>query len=282
MHSVEVVNKPFPAPQKQNTSVWCKTKHKTVESRGLEARRMAETSDNSRRTQTWMITECSNGDVQVLRTVKNGGVYKEYLTEYLELHLDVLYAILSKSLNALKAALAAKRASELVRQKSVLRSSSLLRKLADCSTTNPGDSTAMYKNEEIQNLILGLGLGVKRALFDEGCIYVGVLPLYKVERGKQAYYCYDDAELKQLQSSFPSNASYNIQRFGRDDAYTIMGNNIGSREKTTKAINGRGCSRSECCFFLSFGFLEVDYRNELIQSFASMINLDQHEGYHQI
>ncbi|KAL9273293.1 DNA gyrase subunit B, chloroplastic/mitochondrial-like protein [Drosera capensis] len=223
---------------------------------------------------------------------------QEYLTEYLELHPDVLDSIISKSLNALKAALAAKRARELVRQKSVLKSSSLPGKLADCSATNPeeaviyacaeifiveGDSAggsakqgrdrrfqailplrgkilnierkdeaAMYKNQEIQNLILALGLGVKgedfkkdalryhkiiiltdadvdgahirtllltfffryqRALFDEGCIYVGVPPLYKVERGKQAYYCYDEAELKKVQSSFPWNASYNIQRF---------------------------------------------------------------------
>ncbi|KAL7166954.1 hypothetical protein ACSBR2_037587 [Camellia fascicularis] len=53
----------------------------------------------------------------------------------------------------------------------------------------------------------------KRALFDEGYIYVGVLPLYKVEKGKQAYYCYDKADLKRLQGSFPPNASYNIQRF---------------------------------------------------------------------
>ncbi|KAF2596896.1 hypothetical protein F2Q68_00007076, partial [Brassica cretica] len=126
---------------------------------------------------------------------------QEYLTEYLELHPDVLDSIVSKSLNAYKAALAAKRARELVRSKSVLKSSSLPGKLADCSSTNPeeseifiveGDSAggsakqgrdrrfqailplrgkilnierkdeaAMYKNEEIQNLILGLGLGVK-------------------------------------------------------------------------------------------------------------------------
>ncbi|MCD7460589.1 hypothetical protein HAX54_043857, partial [Datura stramonium] len=65
---------------------------------------------------------------------------QEYLTEYLELHPDVLDSILSKSLNALKAALAAKRARELVRQKSVLRSSSLPGKLADCSATNPEEA----------------------------------------------------------------------------------------------------------------------------------------------
>ena len=69
---VGMPHKAFPAPPRQNTSVWCKTRHKTVESRDPEARRVAETSGNSRRTQTWMITECSNGDVQVLRTVKNG------------------------------------------------------------------------------------------------------------------------------------------------------------------------------------------------------------------
>ncbi|KAG5570871.1 hypothetical protein H5410_060637, partial [Solanum commersonii] len=235
-------------------------------------------------------TKTRLGNPEVRKVVDQS--VQEYLTEYLELHPDVLDSILSKSLNALKAALAAKRARELVRQKSVLRSSSLPGKLADCSATNPeeaeifiveGDSAggsakqgrdrrfqailplrgkilnierkdeaAMYKNEEIQNLILGLGLGVKgedfkkealryhkiiiltdadvdgahirtllltfffryqRALFDEGCIYVGVPPLYKVERGKQAYYCYDDVELRKVQRSFPSNASYNIQRF---------------------------------------------------------------------
>ncbi|KAH0855195.1 LOW QUALITY PROTEIN: hypothetical protein HID58_020409 [Brassica napus] len=168
---------------------------------------------------------------------------QEYLTEYLELHPD--------------AALAAKRARELVRSKSILKSSSLPLpgKLADCSSTDPAskeiqlvaaqnrvvtgvsqailplrgkilnierkDEAAMYKNEEIQNLILGLGLGVKgedfnmenlryhkiiiltdadvdgahirtllltfffryqRALFDAGCIYV-VFHLFSRLRG---------------------------------------------------------------------------------------------------
>jgi len=35
----------------------------------------------------------------------------------------------------------------------------------------------------------------------------------QVERGKQVYYCFDDAELRKIQSSFPQNASYNMQRF---------------------------------------------------------------------
>ena len=67
-----MANKPFLAPQKENTSVWCKTKLKTVESRAPEATRVAKTSENSKQTQIGMITEHSNGDVHVLRTVKNG------------------------------------------------------------------------------------------------------------------------------------------------------------------------------------------------------------------
>ncbi|KAK8941137.1 hypothetical protein KSP39_PZI010704 [Platanthera zijinensis] len=53
---------------------------------------------------------------------------------------DAMDSILSKSLNALKAAMAAKRSRELVRTKSILKSSSLPGKLADCSSTNPAES----------------------------------------------------------------------------------------------------------------------------------------------
>ncbi|KAM5578082.1 DNA gyrase subunit B, chloroplastic/mitochondrial [Rosa sericea] len=299
-------------------------------------------------------TKTRLGNPEVRRVVDNS--LQEYLTEYLELHPDVLDSILSKSLNALKAALAAKRARELVRQKSVLRSSSLPGKLADCSSTNPeeseifiveGDSAggsakqgrdrrfqailplrgkilnierrdeaAMYKNEEIQNLILGLGLGVKgedfkkealryhkiiiltdadvdgahirtllltfffryqRALFDEGCIYVGVPPFYKVERGKQAYYCYDDAELKKLQSSFPSNASYSIQRFkglGEMMPTQLWETTMDPQKRLLKQLSVDDAAEANFVFSSLMGS-RVDFRKELIQNAARMINLDQ-------
>ncbi|GAB2267130.1 hypothetical protein Dimus_002115 [Dionaea muscipula] len=278
----------------------------------------------------------------------------EYLTEYLELHPDVLDSIISKSLNALKAALAAKRARELVRQKSVLKSSSLPGKLADCSATNPeeaeifiveGDSAggsakqgrdrlfqailplrgkilnierrdeaAMYKNEELQNLILALGLGVKgedfkkdalryhkiiiltdadvdgahirtllltfffryqRALFDEGCIYVGVPPLYKVERGKQAYYCYDESELKNLRSTFPPNASYNIQRFkglGEMMPLQLWETTMDPKRRLLKQLRVEDAAEANVVFSSLMG-TRVDVRKELIQNCASKINL---------
>ncbi|KMZ59988.1 DNA gyrase subunit B, chloroplastic/mitochondrial [Zostera marina] len=280
---------------------------------------------------------------------------QEQLTEYLELHPDILDLILSKALNALKAAMAAKRARELVRTKSVLKSSSLPGKLADCSNTNPeeseifiveGDSAggstkqgrdrrfqavlplrgkilnierkdeaAMYKNEEIQNLILGLGLGVKgedfrkealryhkiiiltdadvdgahirtllltfffryqKALFDEGCIYVGVPPLYKLERGKQAYYCYDEAELKQKLDTFPSNASYNIQRFkglGEMMPTQLWETTLDPEKRLLRKLVVDDVAEANMAFSGLMG-ARVDTRKELIKNSSNMINLD--------
>ncbi|XP_066306104.1 DNA gyrase subunit B, chloroplastic/mitochondrial-like [Miscanthus floridulus] len=299
-------------------------------------------------------TKTRLGNPEVRRIVEQS--VQENLTEYLEVHPDVLDSILSKSLNALKASLAAKRARELVRSKSVLKSSSLPGKLADCASTNPeeseifiveGDSAggsakqgrdrrfqailplrgkilnierrdeaAMYKNEEIQNLILALGLGVKgedfkkealryhkiviltdadvdgahirtllltfffryqRALFDEGCIYVGVPPLYKVERGKQAHYCYDDADLKEIVNTFPANASYHIQRFkglGEMMPAQLWETTMDPERRLLKQLKVEDAAEANVVFSSLMG-ARVDYRKQLIQEAASTISIEQ-------
>lgn len=130
----------------------------------------------------------------------------EVLTEYLEFRPAVADSILEKAIQAFNAAEAARRARELVRRKSVLESSTLPGKLADCSSRDPaeseifiveGDSAGgsakqgrdrqfqailplrgkilniektddarIYKNTEIQALITALGLGIKGEDFD--------------------------------------------------------------------------------------------------------------------
>ncbi|HIK27817.1 MAG: DNA topoisomerase (ATP-hydrolyzing) subunit B [Oscillatoriaceae bacterium SKW80] len=64
----------------------------------------------------------------------------EVLTEYLEFRPNVADAIVEKAIQAFKAAEAARHARELVRRKSVLESSPLPGKLADCSTKDPSES----------------------------------------------------------------------------------------------------------------------------------------------
>lgn len=130
----------------------------------------------------------------------------EVLTEYLDFHPSVTDSILDKAIQAFSAAEAARRARELVRRKSVLESSPLPGKLADCSSRDPGESeifivegdsaggsakqgrdrqfqailplrgkiiniektddARIYKNTEIQALITALGLGIKGEEFD--------------------------------------------------------------------------------------------------------------------
>ncbi len=131
----------------------------------------------------------------------------EALSEYLEFNPGIIDLILEKAIQAFNAAEAARRARELVRRKSVLESSTLPGKLADCSTRDPseseiyiveGDSAGgsakqgrdrrfqailplrgkilniektddakIYKNTEIQALITALGLGIKGEEFEE-------------------------------------------------------------------------------------------------------------------
>ncbi|MFM2313021.1 MAG: hypothetical protein RLZZ04_2297 [Cyanobacteriota bacterium] len=130
----------------------------------------------------------------------------EVLGEYLEFNLSIGDSIIEKAVQSFKAAEAARHARELVRRKSVLESSPLPGKLADCSSRDPeeseiflveGDSAGgsakqgrdrrfqailplrgkiiniektddskIYKNNEIQSMITALGLGIKGDEFD--------------------------------------------------------------------------------------------------------------------
>jgi len=115
------------------------------------------------------------------------------------------------------------------------------------------DDAKLYKNNEISSLIVGLGLGMKgedtsnlrygkiiimtdadvdgahirtllltflfryqRALFEEGHVYVGVPPLYRLDTStggrKETRYCYSDEELAG-ETAAMKPGSYVVQRF---------------------------------------------------------------------
>ncbi|MBD2137888.1 DNA topoisomerase (ATP-hydrolyzing) subunit B [Anabaena sp. FACHB-1237] len=83
-------------------------------------------------------TKTKLGNTEVRGIVDS--LVSEVLSEYLEFHPTIADSILDKAIQAFKAAEAARHARELVRRKSVLESSPLPGKLADCSSRDPAES----------------------------------------------------------------------------------------------------------------------------------------------
>jgi DNA gyrase subunit B len=278
----------------------------------------------------------------------------EVLNEFLEFHPQIADTIIEKAVQAFKAAEAARRARELVRRKSVLESSPLPGKLADCSERDPakseifiveGDSAGgsakqgrdrrtqailplrgkilniektddakIYKNNEIQSLITALGLGIKgedfdpaqlryhrivimtdadvdgahirtllltffyryqRALVDQGYIYIACPPLYKVERGKNHQYLYNERELQQYINELPTNANYNIQRFkglGEMMPTQLWETTMNPDSRMMKQVEIEDAAKAEELFTILMGD-RVAPRREFIETYGPQLNL---------
>ena len=280
----------------------------------------------------------------------------ESLSEYLEFNPSVIDLILEKAIQAFNAAEAARRARELVRRKSVLESSTLPGKLADCSSRDPGESeiyivegdsaggsakqgrdrrfqailplrgkilniektddAKIYKNSEIQALITALGLGIKgeefdasnlryhrivimtdadvdgahirtllltffyryqKALVEGGYIYIACPPLYKVERGKNHNYCYNEAELKRTLEGFGEKANYNIQRFkglGEMMPKQLWETTMDPGTRTMKRVEIEDAAEADRIFTILMGD-KVAPRREFIETHSAELDLAQ-------
>ena len=280
----------------------------------------------------------------------------EALSEYLEFNPSVIDLILEKAIQAFNAAEAARRARELVRRKSVLESSTLPGKLADCSSRDPGESeiyivegdsaggsakqgrdrrfqailplrgkilniektddAKIYKNTEIQALITALGLGIKgeefdpknlryhrivimtdadvdgahirtllltffyrykRAMVEGGYIYIACPPLYKVERGKNHTYCYNEAELKRTIGSFGEKANYTIQRFkglGEMMPKQLWETTMDPGTRTMKRVEIEDAAEADRIFTILMGD-KVAPRREFIETHSAELDFAQ-------
>jgi DNA gyrase subunit B len=176
------------------------------------------------------------------------------------------------------------------------------------------DDAKIYKNTEIQALITALGLGVKgeefdssqlryhkivimtdadvdgahirtllltffyryqRALIEQGFIYIACPPLYKVERGRNHYYCYSDRELSQKLAEFPPNANYTIQRFkglGEMMPQQLWDTTMNLETRTLKQVEIEDAAEADRIFTVLMGD-RVAPRREFIETYGSRLNL---------
>ena len=297
-------------------------------------------------------TKTKLGNTEVRGIVDS--LVNEVLTEYLEFRPNVADAILEKAIQAFNAAEAARRARELVRRKSVLESSTLPGKLADCASRDPSESeiyivegdsaggsakqgrdrrfqailplrgkilniektddSKIYKNTEIQALITALGLGIKgeefdvsqlryhriiimtdadvdgahirtllltffyryqREMVDRGYVYIACPPLYKLERGRQHFYCYSDRDLHERIAEFPPNANYTIQRFkglGEMMPEQLWVTTMNPETRTLKRVEIEDAAEADRVFTVLMGD-RVAPRREFIETYGPKLNL---------
>jgi DNA gyrase subunit B len=176
------------------------------------------------------------------------------------------------------------------------------------------EDSKIYKNTEIQALITALGLGVRgeefnvknlryhriclmtdadvdgahirtllltffyryqRSLIEEGFIYIACPPLYKLERGRNHYYCYSERELQAKIAEFPANANYTIQRFkglGEMMPQQLWETTMDRETRTLKRVEIQDAAEADRIFTILMGD-RVAPRREFIETYGSKLNM---------
>jgi DNA gyrase subunit B len=307
-------------------------------------------------------TKLGNSDVKgVVASIVGEG-----LQEFFEETPSVARKIVTKAAAASQARMAARKARDLARRKSVLESGSLPGKLADCSITDPdlceiflveGDSAGgsaklgrdrrfqailplrgkilnvfkarldkVFHNQEIGTIITALGTGVgsmsaadeeesgdegfdlsklrygktiimtdadvdgahirtllltffyrfMQDLIETGHLYIAQPPLYRVKKGKEEHYCYDEKELERvLQRVGRDGAS--IQRFkglGEMNPDQLWGTTMDPERRVMLQVSIESAAEADHIFSILMGDA-VEPRREFIESHAKLVrNLD--------
>jgi DNA gyrase subunit B len=127
----------------------------------------------------------------------------------------------------------------------------------------------------IRTLLLTFFYRYQRALIEQGYVYIACPPLYKVERGKQHYYCYSDREMQNLVREFPNNANYTLQRFkglGEMMPLQLWETTMNPETRTLKRVEIEDAAEADRIFSVLMGD-RVAPRREFIETYGPQLNL---------
>jgi DNA gyrase subunit B len=283
-------------------------------------------------------------------------VVNEKLTDFLEENPSISKIILDKCLNAARAREAARKARELTRRKSVLETTSLPGKLADCQERDPskceiyiveGDSAGgsakqgrdrrfqailplwgkmlnveksridkVYGNEKLMPVVTALGTSIgddfdisklryykiiimadadvdgshirtllltfffryMKSLVENGHIYIAQPPLFKVSKGKEDHYAYNEKEVEKIiKERNWKKEDCNIQRYkglGEMNPEQLWETTMNPETRTMLKVELEDAIAADEIFTILMGD-KVEPRKEFIQKHAKTVtNLD--------
>ena len=275
-------------------------------------------------------------------------VFAEKFGTYIEENPREARELILKSITAQRAREAARQARESTRRKSVLESTTLPGKLADCTEKDPklceiymveGDSAGgtakqgrdnrfqailplrgkilnvekvrinrVLDNEEIKSMITAFGCGINqdcnleklrydriicmtdadvdgshirillltfffrymRPLVEEGHVYIAMPPLYKLTKGKQEYYAYDDAELQRLTTELGKCELQRYKGLGEMSKDQLWETTMNPETRTLMRVTVEDAVEADRVFSMLMGD-EPELRRQFIEENATLV-----------
>ena len=275
-------------------------------------------------------------------------VFAEKFGTYIEENPREARDLILKSITAQRAREAARQARESTRRKSVLESTTLPGKLADCTEKDPklceiymveGDSAGgtakqgrdnrfqailplrgkilnvekvrinrVLDNEEIKSMITAFGCGINqdcnleklrydriicmtdadvdgshirillltfffrymRPLVEEGHVYIAMPPLYKLTKGKQEYYAYDDAELARLTAELGKCDLQRYKGLGEMSKDQLWETTMNPETRTLMRVTVDDAIEADRVFSMLMGD-EPELRRQFIEENATLV-----------
>ena len=142
-------------------------------------------------------------------------------------------------------------------------------------------SDADQDGAHIRAILLTFFYRYMRALVTEGHVYIGMPPLYRVQRGKDMQYAYDDKELRRLTKG--AGRGYTIQRYkglGEMDPEQLWETTMNPQHRKLMQVTIEDAAEAERMVTILMGD-KVEPRRDYISANANFNKVDtflEHEG----